>query len=339
MPSINLGKVSLVPKGAWSNSNSYEKLNIVTYGGDSYIANKDVPVGTPLSNTEYWLNFASSNNIATQEMISTVTESMVAPKNLTAGDLVIVNDTLYRATANIASGATMTVGTNVIVTTIEEVTAPKYGVCDSANDTVAKTVSIPNFLLVTGSTVFVKFTNNNSVNNPTLNVNGTGDYPIYRYGTTAAGSTNATTGWPAGSVIALTFDGSAWMEHLWQNTQYTLYGAYCTTAADTAEKVATCTYFALRECWFEITLRYANTKKDALTLNVASTGALPIYINGTASSSSNYTLPKGQYIVYCDGSKYYFRTDGRIEGLCEEAPKDDKAYVRKNGTWVDITTL
>ena len=95
-----------------------------------------------------------------------------------------------------------------------------------------------------------------------------------------------------------------------------------TTAADTAAKVASCTYYELMTGYFEITMRYANTAQSALTLNIASKGAKPIYINGTASSSSNYTLPNGVYIVYYDGTNYYFRTDGKIEGLQSELTFD-----------------
>jgi hypothetical protein len=61
-------------------------------------------------------------------------------------------------------------------------------------------------------------------------------------------------------------------------------------------------------------MRYANSVKSALTLAINSQTAKPIYINGTASSSSNYTLPAGSYLVYYDGTNYYFRTDGKITG-------------------------
>lgn len=73
MPSVNLGRVSIVPKGAWSNSNSYEKLDVVTYGGGSYIANKDVPAGTSLSTTEYWSNFVGALSLGTVETVSAST--------------------------------------------------------------------------------------------------------------------------------------------------------------------------------------------------------------------------------------------------------------------------
>ena len=63
-----------------------------------------------------------------------------------------------------------------------------------------------------------------------------------------------------------------------------------------------------------VTFQYANSAASALTLNINGKGAKPIYINGTASSSTNYTLPAGCYLVYYDGANYYFRTDGKITG-------------------------
>lgn len=62
MPSTNLGKVSVTPKGAWSNSTAYEILDIVSNDGSSYIALKSVPAGTALSNTSYWLMIASKGD-------------------------------------------------------------------------------------------------------------------------------------------------------------------------------------------------------------------------------------------------------------------------------------
>lgn len=49
-----------------------------------------------------------------------------------------------------------------------------YGVCSTAAGTAAKTVTLANFALVTGATVWVKFTAANTHASPTLNVNGTG---------------------------------------------------------------------------------------------------------------------------------------------------------------------
>ena len=86
-----------------------------------------------------------------------------------------------------------------------------YGTCDTAAATAAKVVTMANFdELLTGVTIHVKFTNTNSVANPTLNVNSTGAKNIYRYGTTAP-NTSASWSWYAGAVVSFTYDGSAWI--------------------------------------------------------------------------------------------------------------------------------
>ena len=56
---------------------------------------------------------------ADADIVSETATSMVAPKNLTAGDLVYVNGDLFKATSNISNGSAMVVNTNVTATTIE----------------------------------------------------------------------------------------------------------------------------------------------------------------------------------------------------------------------------
>lgn len=92
--------------------------------------------------------------------------------------------------------------------------------------------------------------------------------------------------------------------------------AYCYTAAATSAKVATCTGYALTTgSWIWVVIVTANTYNGTLTLNINSTGAKNIYINGVASSSSNKTLPAGRYLVYYNGTNYYFRTDGYLTAV------------------------
>lgn len=50
----NAGKVAIVPKGAWSISNTYERLDLVTNNNIMYIAKQDVPANTAITNTTYW---------------------------------------------------------------------------------------------------------------------------------------------------------------------------------------------------------------------------------------------------------------------------------------------
>lgn len=111
----------------------------------------------------------------------------------------------------------------------------------------------------------------------------------------------------------------------WATPTNTVPSAQCTTAAATAAKTAVCTYYALKSnSYVHVNIRYANTSKNALTLSINSTTAKPIYINGVASSASNYTLPAGTYIVYYDGTAFQFRTDGTLPGKIMEAAKADE---------------
>lgn len=53
-----------------------------------------------------------------------------------------------------------------------------YTTCATAGNQTNKDVSVTNFQLVTGAMITVRFANDNTAPNPTLNVNGTGRYPI-----------------------------------------------------------------------------------------------------------------------------------------------------------------
>lgn len=51
--SINV-KIAPLPRGAYSSSATYAKLDVVSYNGSSYMAIKAVPTGTVPTNTTYW---------------------------------------------------------------------------------------------------------------------------------------------------------------------------------------------------------------------------------------------------------------------------------------------
>ena len=95
--------------------------------------------------------------------------------------------------------------------------------------------------LITGVTVHVKFTNANSHATPTLKVGTSTAKQIMRYGTTKPG-TNSTTGWYAGSVVSLTYDGTYWIMNDFKTDNYTVGqtktdssdAEYCVTFSATA---------------------------------------------------------------------------------------------------------
>lgn len=86
----------------------------------------------------------------------------------------------------------------------------RYGTCATAAATAAKTVNITTgtFTLETGASVYVKFSNANTVANPTLNVDGTGAKRIY-FGNASAHSREPWA-WTVGAVLAFVYDGNYW---------------------------------------------------------------------------------------------------------------------------------
>ena len=57
-----LGKVCVTPKGEWDINKSYENVDLVynVETGKSYISKKDVPAGTDIDDTEYWMLFSET---------------------------------------------------------------------------------------------------------------------------------------------------------------------------------------------------------------------------------------------------------------------------------------
>ena len=88
---------------------------------------------------------------------------------------------------------------------------PPYAVCSTSSGTGAKTVSITNFKLVTGTRVSVKFSNKTSIT-PTLNVSSTGVKEIKLVQTNGTYvSVNSYNSWSAGEIVELIYDGTYWV--------------------------------------------------------------------------------------------------------------------------------
>lgn len=199
-----------------------------------------------------------------------------------------------------------------------------YGTCSTAAATAEKAITISadqNFSLRVGTVIGVKFTVSNTASNVKLNVNSTGAKSIW-YNTAAyTGASTDVCGY-ANRVYYYLYDGTYWC---WigfgiQPNSNTIPTAYCTTAAGTAAKAASCTNYVLTaNTYIPVLFTNANSVAGAITLNINGRGAKPIYINGVASSASNHTLPAGSYIAFFNGTNYYFRTDGVIPGRAERA--------------------
>ena len=124
-----------------------------------------------------------------------------------------------------------------------------------------------------------------------------------------------TTGVSDGYTLYYDSGNSSWVPGLLSNTDYVYYcGTPAATAAKTATSKSTNTPVANHYYW--VYIGAANSASSALTFSANSSTAASIYINGTASSSSNYTLPVGLYFVYYSGTGtgkgWYFNTDGTM---------------------------
>lgn len=128
--------------------------------------------------------------------------------------------------------------------TVGRIGASLYGACASAANTVNKSVTMINASnsadsawdtedVYMGLTITVRFTNGNTAANPTLNVNGTGNKPIYRFGT----DRNVT--WDAGAVISFTYDTILNSSGAWVMNDFQTYpiGSVIITATNTAPTV------------------------------------------------------------------------------------------------------
>jgi hypothetical protein len=125
----------------------------------------------------------------------------------------------------------------------------------------------------------------------------------------------------------------------WVSQTTTYPSAYCTTAGGTALKVANCSLWtATANTYLHILMGVSNTYQGELKLKVnsnPSASGATIYINGVVSSSTNYTLPAGSYIIFYDGTYFHFRTDGRIPYVVHTS---STSGLMKNDGSVDTNT-
>lgn len=113
-----------------------------------------------------------------------------------------------------------------------------------------------------------------------------------------------------------------WRTPISSNTSFLNSPIICSTLSATANKVITFSGFELnKHCRCIIDFENSNTAQSELTLNINSTGAKTIILNGEITSATNYNLTSGLYNAYYDGTywildstydAYYSRHSGNI---------------------------
>lgn len=188
-----------------------------------------------------------------------------------------------------------------------------YATCSTAAATAAKVVTVSGneqWKLTIGSIINVKFSTSNSASNVTLNVNGTGAYPIWYNNAEYTSNGTAYTGY-ANRVITYMFNGTHWV---WltssydSNTTYTnvkLGHGYvtCSTAEATAAKVGTLSSYTLTTGGI-VAVKFTYAVPANATLNINSKGAKSMYFRGAAISAGVIKAGDVATFIY-NGSQYH----------------------------------
>ena len=66
MAKTNIGRVSVVPKGEYSSTENYKRLDVVSSDGSMYISKKDNNIGNPLTDENWWFKAVEKGEVGAQ---------------------------------------------------------------------------------------------------------------------------------------------------------------------------------------------------------------------------------------------------------------------------------
>lgn len=207
-----------------------------------------------------------------------------------------------------------------------------YAHVDSTSTSTVFTATVTGVTeLYDGLTILLKNGVVTSASGFTININSLGAKPVYN---NMAAAGRETTIFNVNYTLLLIYDstrvdGGCWINYRGYYTDSnTVPTGYCTTAAGTAAKSATCNYgYRDDDNYFPCLFRYANTAANAtLAISSYATTAAPIYVNGERTSSSN-TFGRGVILFLYHNNAYYCYNDGRFPILVNGAVTSVQEYV------------
>ena len=225
-----------------------------------------------------------------------------------------------------------------------------YGTCPTAAATAAKVVTVSgndHWELRVGSVVMVYFTYTNTASSVTINVNGTGAYPIW-YNNAVYTSTDSQYCGYAKRVIKYMFNGTHWV---WIGSSYDANTTYknvslghgyatCSTDESTAAKVGTLSSYALTVGGI-VAVKFTNAVSANATLNINGKGAKNMFYRGAKITAG--VIKAGDIVTFIyDGTQYQLLSVDRWQDditqlSSEKVDKDElKDYVKSvNGELPD----
>lgn len=193
-------------------------LNNGTPTALGYTIAKSVPSDANFSNTTYSAGTDMSLSGTTfNHKASGVTAGTVGTSAATSGSTLAVPYVTYNAQGHITATGTHTHTVSGFLTghqtikhdAITGATSNRYVACSTAAATAAKTGNITSgtFNLEAGASVKVKFTNANTANSPTLNINSKGAKNIFHKGVQITNGVNKSL---LAGVCEFIYDGTQW---------------------------------------------------------------------------------------------------------------------------------
>jgi len=165
--------------------------------------------------------------------------------------------------------------------------------------------------LYEGMKIAVAFTTRGGASDTKLNINELGEHYLYKNI-----NTNITTGsFASGCVLYFTYFNDNWRSDQDSNSTYNaMVDAYVSLGATATNISAACTNFSAKPgSTINVTFPRDYTAVSAKKFRAGTSSYQPLYLNGSATSNTNYFIPSGTWPVYYDGDNWYLWTDGSIQ--------------------------
>lgn len=315
---------------AWAANKAYAVNDNVTYSGEAWTCTTAHTSGASWSSTN-WSRISAVALTTTIPGITEYKEGLVVSLNFAclggeSSTTVNINNlgakTLTRGTNAWTRGLIGRNGCAIFTYNGSNFSAFDYNTNDTSNviarmlavycstgaSTVAKVGSYTNYVLITGDVLRLRMNTTNTANSPTMNVASTGAKPIAVL--TASNTWTVITDHNTANIASgnyyMLYNGTNWycLPAGQANANMVNQGEIYSQASYAIKSIFVAGFRLVAGAQFDLRVSSANTSKTALQLNVNMTGAKPLYIDRTITSTTNYTLNTGWYKVYYDGENY-----------------------------------
>lgn len=222
-----------------------------------------------------------------------------------------------------------------------------YGTCSTGASTAAKEITIngnTNWALTAGAMIAIKFSNTNSANNPTFNVNSTGAKSVW-YNTGLITTSNLNKAGYASRIANYIYDGTQYVFVGWSYDQDTTYANYSfghgygtqSNSSASATVTVTLSNYAL-SAGGVVAVKFNYAVPANATMNINSKGAKNIYFKGAAITVGVINAGDVATFIY-DGTQYHVLSVDRWSTAVSNITRSGTTFTatREDGTTFTFT--